>query len=86
MDIWKEEVPDNRRIGNIGETRWWSKHAALGKIFGIYGKPETSLFDCLMMTFERLLDILDGKPAQTIKTTRKRLLKFKSILSALTSF
>ena len=33
MDIWKEEVPGNRRVGKIGETRWWSKHDVLGKVF-----------------------------------------------------
>ena len=50
MEIWREELPYSRRLGNIGETRWWSKHDVLGKVYGKYGDSSTALFVCLMET------------------------------------
>ena len=49
MDLCKEEAPDSRRLGNIGETRWWSKHDALGKVYGKYGDSSAALFVCLIV-------------------------------------
>ena len=59
MDIWREEAPDMRRLSNIGETRWWSKHNVLGKVYGKYGHSSTTLFVCLIVTLSRMDGILD---------------------------
>ena len=84
MDIWKEEVPGNRRLGKIGETRRWSKHDVLGKVFGKYGQPSSSLFVSLIITLERILDLdsVEGSTKQSVVSIKERLLKFKTVLSA----
>ena len=54
MDIWREEAPDSRRLGNIGETRCWSKHDVLGKVYGKY------IICLFVVTLSRVEGILDG--------------------------
>lgn len=39
---------------SIGETRWWSKHGALSKVFGYFNNPEDGLFVVLL---KKLLEI-----------------------------
>lgn len=39
MDIWTTRN-SNKRVCTIGTTRWWSKDAALTKIFGSFNNPE----------------------------------------------
>ena len=82
MDIWKEEVPNNRCMGNIGETRWWSKYDVLGKVFGKYGHPSSSLYVALAVTLGCLLPLLVRQTKQNIIFLRDRLFRFKSVLSA----
>ncbi|VVC24156.1 Ribonuclease H-like domain [Cinara cedri] len=43
MDVWTNKKK-NKRICYIDETRWWSKHSALSKVFGHFKNPEPSLF------------------------------------------
>ena len=35
MNVWSRYSTTMKRLGTIGETRWWSKDAALKEIFGI---------------------------------------------------
>ena len=35
MNVWSRHSTTMKRLGTIGETRWWSKDAALKEIFGI---------------------------------------------------
>ena len=48
MKEWEKEVGKNnstlstKRIQAIGETRWWSKDKSLNRIFGSFGKPNSS--------------------------------------------
>ena len=81
MEIWREEAPDSRRLGNIGETRWWSKHDVLGKVYGKYGDSSPALFVCLIVTLSRMEGILDGDARRKVLVLKQRLLKFKSVLS-----
>lgn len=45
VTVWEPESQDKRYrcVAPIRETRWWAKHAALKKIFGVVGKPEDDL-------------------------------------------
>ncbi|KAF0682229.1 zinc finger MYM-type protein 1-like [Aphis craccivora] len=49
MDVWTNKEK-NKRICSIGETRWWSKHSALSKVFGNFKRPEPGLFVELLTT------------------------------------
>ena len=82
MDIWREEAPDSRRLGNIGETRQWSKHDVLGKVFGKYGDTSKALFVSLIITLSRMQEMLDGDPRYKVTILKEGLLKFKTVLSA----
>lgn len=47
--------PDTRSqpqapLSPIGETRWWSKHDAVKKVFGQFGKPQNGLFTDVVLT------------------------------------
>ena len=39
MNIWSQYSTTTKRLGTIGETRWWSKDSALRKAFGSYNNP-----------------------------------------------
>lgn len=45
MKLWKETSEDrrHRRLGVIGETRWWAKDEAVKKVFGSVAKPDHAL-------------------------------------------
>lgn len=45
-------------ISAIGNTRWWSTDAALRKIFGNYGDPDTSIFYEISLTLNHIKMIL----------------------------
>lgn len=60
MDIWVSSSTDSRhrRLTAIGETRWWSKEAALSKVFGHFNKPDGCLFVDTIITLEEVMNCL----------------------------
>ncbi|CAH2326702.1 zinc finger MYM-type 1-like [Pelobates cultripes] len=55
-NTWEEvsQDPHHRRISVIGETRWWSKDAALRKVFGEFSNPDSALFLSLIYTLSKI--------------------------------
>lgn len=51
MDIWLEKY-SNKRLGTIGQTRWWAKDIPLSKIFGHFNEQDSSLYIELITTLE----------------------------------
>ena len=85
MNIWEKESKDprRRRLTSIGETRWWSKGAALTKVFGSFGKPDGALYFDVLHTLSAIQD------GETINATARvnaqgygQLLKYETILTA----
>ena len=58
MNVWEKESHSSRhkRIGPIGETRWWAKHDALKKVFGSFGKPQDCLYIDVLCTLSAIQD------------------------------
>ena len=73
-----------KRLGTIGETRWWSKDSALRKVFGSYNNPSGALF---MDTINSLTAILSSDKIKAVAKAKvkgfiENLLKFETILTA----
>ena len=60
MDMWKEQMSQRHghdiqsRLNLIGETRWWSKHKCLRKIFGTFEDGSSGMFCDGVSTSEKL--------------------------------
>ncbi|RXN12350.1 SCAN domain-containing 3-like protein [Labeo rohita] len=56
LKLWEENSEDkrHRRLGVIGETRWWAKDEALRKVFGRFAKPDNALYTDLVITMEKI--------------------------------
>jgi hypothetical protein len=46
MIKWEEISTEKRhpRLSPIGQTRWWAKDAALRKVFGCFGRPDSAMY------------------------------------------
>ncbi|KAL0194773.1 hypothetical protein M9458_008345, partial [Cirrhinus mrigala] len=64
MKLWEENSEDkrHRRLGVIGETRWWAKDEALRKVFGRFAKPDNALYTDLVITMEKIENDVSMKP------------------------
>lgn len=86
MDIWLEKC-SNKRLGTIGQTRWWAKDIALSKIFGRFNEQENSLYIELITTLDEIL-YTDSNIKSDIRYKSKGLLeslcKYETILTAQT--
>ena len=58
-----------KRLGTIGETRWWSKYSALRKVFGSYNNPSGALF---MDIIKSLTAILSSDKIKAVAKARKK--------------
>lgn len=86
MNIWEKESKDprRRRLTSSGETRWWSKDAAVTKVFGSSGKPDRALHVDVLHTLSAIQD------GETINATARvnaqgyisQLLKYECTLTA----
>lgn len=78
MDIWSSISKDkkNRKIGLIGETRWWSKEQALLKIFG-----ECPLYLDVLVTLDSIAQntSLNSDTRSTAENLKLQLLKYEVI-------
>lgn len=85
MDIWLEKC-SNKRLGTIGQTRWWAKDIALSKIFGHFNEQDSSLYIELITTLEEIYT--DSNIKSDIRYKSKGLLeslcKYETILTAQT--
>lgn len=86
MNTWEgvSQDPKQRRVLLIGETRWSSKDAALTKIFGSFGKPDSGFYVALVNT---LFQIHDNPRFKTQARANARaymesLLKYETVLTA----
>lgn len=72
MKLWEENSEDkrHRRLGVIGETRWWAKDEALRKVFGRFAKPDNALYTDLVITMEKIEKDVTMKPVIQNKGTR----------------
>ena len=55
MSVWKSILSENsigseklKRLQKIGETRWWSKQAALERILGTFEDPSKGTYSTLI--------------------------------------
>ncbi|RXN32369.1 SCAN domain-containing 3-like protein [Labeo rohita] len=64
MKLWEENSEDkrHRRLGVIGEMRWWAKDEALRKVFGRFAKPDNALYTDLVITMEKIEKDVTMKP------------------------
>ena len=67
VNLWENQVQEksHRRLSSIGETRWWSKHEALKKVFGHFGKPQNGLYMDAVLT----LAAIEGKDHEKTNST-----------------
>nr|XP_047140987.1 uncharacterized protein LOC101238791 [Hydra vulgaris] len=87
MNIFETENQNdihNRRISTIGETRWWSKDAALTKIFGTFANLHSSFYVELVVALSHIEDNLSFKSEVPVKAKgfKEGLLKYDTILTA----
>lgn len=83
MDIWTTKN-SKKKICTIGETRWWSKDAALTKVFGHFNEPENGLYVDLITTLDEIENNLGITPDARFKAKnlKEGLLKYETILTA----
>jgi len=85
MDIWTTKN-SKKKICTIGETRWWSKDAALSIIivFGHFNEPGNGLYVDLIKTLDEIENnlgiTLDAR--YMAKNLKEVLLKYETILTA----
>ena len=86
MNVWEKESHSSRhkRIGPIGETRWWAKHDALNKVFGSFGKPQDCLYIDVLCTLSAIQDQTTVKSNVRSKARgyKDGLLRHETILTA----
>ncbi|XP_053274770.1 uncharacterized protein LOC128436886 isoform X1 [Pleuronectes platessa] len=86
MNVWEKESHSSRhkRIGPIGETRWWAKHDALKKVFGSFGKPQDCLYIDVLCTLSAIQDQTTVKSNVRSKARgyKDGLLRHETILTA----
>ena len=86
MQVWEGISGDtrHRRLGLIGETRWWAKDHALTKVFGCFGKPSHALYTDVVITMIRIEEDETIKPAARVKARGylEALLRYETILTA----
>lgn len=86
MHLWEETTEDkrHRRLGVIGETRWWAKDEALKKVFGGFAKPDQALYTDVIITMEKTEKDMTIKPAIRSKAQgyKDALLRYETILTA----
>lgn len=85
-EISAESVNRQSRLCPIGQTRWWAKDAALRKVFGCFGKPESAMFIDLILTLAAIVEDKTMQSTARVKATgfMEGLLKYKTILTAQT--
>lgn len=73
-----------KKICTIGETRWWSKDAALTKVFGQFNEPKNGLYVDLIPTLDEIENNLGITPDARFKAKnlKEGLLKYETILTA----
>ena len=74
----------HNKLQKIGETRWWSKEAALKNIFGTYDTPEPVRFIVLLRTLQKIRSSKEFDTKDTYKASalNKNWIKFETILTA----
>lgn len=68
----------------ISEMRWWSKDAALRKMFGSYSKPDCALYIDIIATLTKIQENARCNPVVRMKAKgyTESLLKYETILTA----
>lgn len=88
MRQWEETSTDrrHRRLSSIGQTRWWAKDAALTKVFGCFGNPDSALFVDVVLTLLAVQQDQTMKPSARAKVKGfiECLLKYETVLTAQT--
>lgn len=76
MITWEQisQDPHLRRISTIGETRWWAKEEALGKVFGAFSNPNSGLFLSPIYTLDRIKENVSSKPDVRVREILCRIL------------
>ncbi|CAH2329470.1 zinc finger MYM-type 1-like [Pelobates cultripes] len=56
MNVWREKSQEEsfRSLSVIGETRWWSRDAALTKVFGSFNDPSQALYVDFIQTMAEI--------------------------------
>ncbi|XP_050500714.1 uncharacterized protein LOC114327646 [Diabrotica virgifera virgifera] len=72
----------SQKLQLIGETRWWSKEAALSKIFGNFNEPNKALYVDLIDILNTIENSQKIKPdaRATAANYKAQLLKYENIL------
>lgn len=88
MQVWEGTSGDkrHRRLGLIGETRWWAKDHALTKVFGCFGKPDHALYTDVVITMTKIEEDESEtmKPVARVKARGylEALLRYETVLTA----
>lgn len=84
MNIWSMQSTTMKRLNTIGATRWWSKDAALRKMFGSFNQPAGALYVDVLTALNAIL--ADSKIQAVVKAKAngyiESLLKFETIVTA----
>ncbi len=86
MKTWQETNTDkrHRRLSPIGQTWWWAKDAALTKVFGCFGRPDSAMYVDLVLALIAVQLDTTTKPTARAKAKGyiEGLLKYETILTA----
>lgn len=86
VNLWENQAQDKspRLLSPLGETRWWSKHEALRKVFGHFGKPQNALFTDAVLALAAIEEKDNEKATARTKAFgfKEGLLKYETILTA----
>lgn len=85
MDLWRDLSSDTRVLNLIGQTRWWSKDAALKKMFGSFNEPSHSLYITVIKIFSIISsnnEDFNNDCRCTAMSLLQSLTKFETILTA----
>ncbi|KAL4089495.1 hypothetical protein QTP88_024521 [Uroleucon formosanum] len=84
-DSWRDLLSDSRVLNLIGQTRWWSKDAALKKMFGLFHEPSHSLYITVINIFSIISsnnEDFNSDCRCTAMSLLQSLTKFETILTA----
>lgn len=85
-DIWNKfnEKDHRKKLEAIGQTRWWSKHSAVNKVYGSFSNQDKALYVELILTLEEIIKSTNLTPQMraTANGFLKSLLEYETVLTA----
>ena len=91
MSVWRSMLSENsigseklKRLQKIGETRWWSKQAALERILGTFEDPLKGTYSTLIKVLHQVQSSpnFDSKSTNDADALLQRWLRFDTMMTA----